>query len=60
VEWYGSVRELMWADGRRTLADIARLLQLHGPVLYNDKVLARLRKLFRFLERHGYLEMKKG
>ena len=60
VEWYGGTPDLFWVDGERSLAEICKLTQLLRPALCSDKALDAMMKLFRFLERHDCIKVKRG
>jgi len=47
------IRALYWCDGRRNLADVIRLTRLEAGFVRFDFV-----GYFRFLERHGYVEIR--
>ena len=49
-----AITALYWCDGRRTVAEVKRLTELElGPVQLD------LDAYFRFLARHGYVEIRK-
>jgi len=56
-EWTGCAPNIFWADGQRSVADVCKCSQLDAPTLYNDKALATMLKLFRFLDRNGYIRL---
>ena len=57
MEWYGGTPDLFWVDGTRNLAEICKLTQLSRPALYRDDALESMMKLYRFLERHGLMQI---
>ena len=60
MEWYGGTPGLFWVDGQRNVAQICKLTQLGRPALYDDKALASMMLLFKFLERHDYIKVKEA
>ena len=59
VEWYGGTPDLFWVDGERDLAEICKSTRLRQPTpLHDDKALGALMKLYRFMERHGYITIR--
>jgi len=58
-DYHVLVKPILWADGKRSVLEIARAICFETGKVYDGKDLADLIDSFRFLDQHGYISFKR-